>query len=102
MGDLNLLEVVLLVASILPLVALFQVFDGLSGVTAGIFRAMGKQACRDLFACPSVLTKLFSIVYGGVIKSEVRQLCQIVWLELTGCTVHIMWLVSQNHAVVYM
>ncbi|KZT68931.1 MATE efflux family protein [Daedalea quercina L-15889] len=36
-------EVVELVASILPIVALFQVFDGLSGVTGGILRAIGKQ-----------------------------------------------------------
>ena len=36
-------EVVTLVASILPLVALFQVFDGLGAVTAGILRAQGKQ-----------------------------------------------------------
>ncbi|KAI9058028.1 MATE efflux family protein [Trametes sanguinea] len=35
--------VVTLVASILPLVALFQVFDGLSAITAGILRAIGKQ-----------------------------------------------------------
>jgi MATE family multidrug resistance protein len=37
-------EVVTLVASILPLVALFQVFDGNSAITAGILRARGKQA----------------------------------------------------------
>ncbi|EIN09142.1 MATE efflux family protein [Punctularia strigosozonata HHB-11173 SS5] len=37
------LEVITMVASILPLVALFQVFDGLSAVTAGILRAQGKQ-----------------------------------------------------------
>jgi len=36
-------EVVELVASILPVVALFQVFDGLGGVTGGILRAAGKQ-----------------------------------------------------------
>ncbi|CDO73899.1 hypothetical protein BN946_scf185016.g56 [Trametes cinnabarina] len=35
--------VVSLVASILPLVSLFQVFDGLSAITAGILRAIGKQ-----------------------------------------------------------
>ncbi|KAL7284329.1 hypothetical protein ACG7TL_001615 [Trametes sanguinea] len=35
--------VVTLVASIIPLVALFQVFDGLSAITAGILRAIGKQ-----------------------------------------------------------
>ena len=32
-----------LVASILPLVSLFQVFDGLSAITSGIVRAIGKQ-----------------------------------------------------------
>ncbi|KIJ61489.1 hypothetical protein HYDPIDRAFT_169720 [Hydnomerulius pinastri MD-312] len=37
-------EVVSLVASILPLVALFQVFDGTSGITGGIFRARGQQS----------------------------------------------------------
>lgn len=36
-------EVVELVASILPLVALFQVFDGVASVTGGILRAEGKQ-----------------------------------------------------------
>ncbi|KAH7921551.1 MATE efflux family protein [Leucogyrophana mollusca] len=36
-------EVVSLVSTILPLVALFQVFDGTSAVSAGIFRARGKQ-----------------------------------------------------------
>ncbi|KAH9855642.1 MATE efflux family protein [Lenzites betulinus] len=35
--------VVALVASILPLVALFQVFDGLSAITSGVLRAIGKQ-----------------------------------------------------------
>jgi multidrug resistance protein, MATE family len=35
--------VVAMVASILPVVALFQVFDGVSAVTAGILRAEGKQ-----------------------------------------------------------
>lgn len=39
------LDVVGLVASILPLVALFQVFDGLSAVSGGILRARGKQVC---------------------------------------------------------
>ncbi|KAH9991563.1 mate-domain-containing protein [Russula vinacea] len=36
-------NVVKLVASILPVVALFQVFDSLSGVSGGILRARGKQ-----------------------------------------------------------
>ena len=37
-----------LVASILPLVALFQVGDGLSGCAAGILRARGKQGTGAL------------------------------------------------------
>ena len=36
-------EVVKLVASILPILGLFQVFDGWSAVTGGILRAKGKQ-----------------------------------------------------------
>ncbi|KAJ3485634.1 hypothetical protein NLI96_g4836 [Meripilus lineatus] len=36
-------EVVSLVASILPIVALFQVFDGQSAVSSGVLRAQGKQ-----------------------------------------------------------
>ena len=32
-----------MVAFILPMVALFQVFDGLGAVTAGVLRAQGKQ-----------------------------------------------------------
>jgi len=36
-------EVVALTASIIPLLSLFQVFDGTSAVTGGILRARGKQ-----------------------------------------------------------
>jgi len=36
-------DVISLVASILPLMALFQVFDGLNAVAGGILRARGKQ-----------------------------------------------------------
>ncbi|KAF8531340.1 mate-domain-containing protein [Gautieria morchelliformis] len=37
-------EVISFVASVLPLVALFQVFDGLGATTGGILRARGRQA----------------------------------------------------------
>ena len=37
------IEVVKLVSSIMPLLALFQVFDGTSAVTGGVLRARGKQ-----------------------------------------------------------
>ena len=39
----RILAVVSLVAAILPLVALFQVFDGLSAIAGGVLRAIGKQ-----------------------------------------------------------
>jgi multidrug resistance protein, MATE family len=38
-----------LVASIIPLVALFQVFDGVAGVSGGILRARGRQVWRNSF-----------------------------------------------------
>ncbi|KAG6912399.1 hypothetical protein DXG01_014879, partial [Tephrocybe rancida] len=41
-------EVVKLIASIIPLVALFQVFDGNSAVTASVLRARGKQVTGAL------------------------------------------------------
>ncbi len=47
-------DVVKLVASILPIVALFQVFDGLNGVSGGILRARGKQVCFCTFLLSGV------------------------------------------------
>ncbi|KAG2142385.1 mate-domain-containing protein [Suillus clintonianus] len=41
-------EVVTLVASILPIVAVFQVFDGTNAVAGGILRARGKQSIGAL------------------------------------------------------
>jgi len=43
-------DVALMVASILPLVALFQVFDGNAAVTGGILRARGKQSTGALLS----------------------------------------------------
>ena len=45
--------VVKLVSSILPIVALFQVFDSLSGVAGGIMRARGKQVNFSV-SCPRI------------------------------------------------
>jgi Na+-driven multidrug efflux pump len=42
-------EVVALVASVLPLVATYQVFDGIAAVTGGVLRAQGKQVSARLF-----------------------------------------------------
>lgn len=44
-------EVVAIVSSILPVVALFQLFDGLAGVTGGILRARGRQVNQLLKVC---------------------------------------------------
>ena len=49
-------RVVSLVASVLPLVALFQVFDGLSETTAGILRARGRQVRQPYFTYPNVIS----------------------------------------------
>lgn len=40
-------NVVVLVAQILPLVAAFQVFDGIGGSTNGVLRATGRQVRID-------------------------------------------------------
>ncbi|KAE9395987.1 mate-domain-containing protein [Gymnopus androsaceus JB14] len=41
-------DVAMMVASVLPLVALFQVFDGNAGITGGVLRARGKQGTGAL------------------------------------------------------
>ena len=66
--------VVKLVASILPVVALFQVFDGWAAVISGILRAKGKQVptfCWYLFFS-KLLNKILPLVFGCLIKSEVN------------------------------
>jgi Na+-driven multidrug efflux pump len=49
------IEVVKLVSSIMPLLALFQVFDGTSAVTGGVLRARGKQFVGALLNLRRVL-----------------------------------------------
>ena len=52
------------VAWILPIVSLFQVFDGLGAVTAGILRSIGKQftgALLNLRSGKSISTSLQSL-----------------------------------------
>lgn len=41
-------EVASLVAAVLPLVALFQIFDGANSVSGAIMRACGNQVCYFL------------------------------------------------------
>jgi MATE family multidrug resistance protein len=51
------LEVIYLVASILPLVSLFQLTDGLAAVVSGVLRAQGRQATGALLNLVYVLTE---------------------------------------------
>ncbi|VDC07465.1 unnamed protein product [Peniophora sp. CBMAI 1063] len=89
--------VVALVASILPVVALFQVFDGLSAVTGGVLRARGKQftgALLNLSAyyvvgIPFGVWLAFNRDFGlhglwyGLTLSLVYSGCVGAWLALT-------------------
>lgn len=63
------IEVVSLVASILPLVALFQVFDGNAAVTAGILRARGKQVSSATLIPQGVQKIDCGLGYGSVVES---------------------------------
>lgn len=60
-------------ASILPLVALFQIFDGMGAVTNGVLRARGRQVCLPA-ACGLLVTKVAStVVYGRTLESFVSR-----------------------------
>ena len=52
-------EVTIMVAKVLPLVALFQIFDGIAGVANGILRARGKQGTGALINLRSVCFHCF-------------------------------------------
>jgi hypothetical protein len=65
-------DVVKLVASILPVVALFQVFDSLSGVSGGILRARGKQVRFRTFPLARSRLDICGTVYRGAIEFKVR------------------------------
>jgi len=60
-------EVVALTASIIPLLSLFQVFDGTSAVTGGILRARGKQVSISIsrFSVFMFLLTIQPSVLGG-------------------------------------
>ena len=62
-------EVVALCATILPVVALFQVFDGLGAITGGILRAQGKQFTGALLnlRCVNTLIYLWYLTLTGFV-----------------------------------
>lgn len=68
------LDVVNLVASILPLVALFQVFDGLSAVSGGILRARGKQVSFSNSLGPGLIEFMFLWQLTGALLN-LRYVC---------------------------
>lgn len=70
------LEVVALVASIMPLLGVFQVFDGIAAITAGILRARGKQVRWLASVFEGVFAHLISAstVFGRIVESYVSLL----------------------------
>ncbi|KAI0040201.1 MATE efflux family protein [Auriscalpium vulgare] len=77
-------SVVTLVASIMPLVALFQVFDALSAVSGGILRARGKQFTGALLNLSPATANNASFILGIPFG---------VWLAFSrGMELHGLWI----------
>lgn len=73
-------EVVTLVATILPIVALFQVFDGVGAVTAGILRARGKQALGALLNLSAYY--IIGIPFGMLLTFKYHYQLLGLWIGL--------------------
>ncbi|KAJ3984107.1 mate-domain-containing protein [Lentinula detonsa] len=78
-------DVAKMVAAILPLVALFQVFDGNAGITGGILRARGKQGTGALLNLRSELN-VNDPVYPSL--SEATAGLRGLWTGLTVSLVY--------------
>lgn len=69
------------VARILPLVALFQIFDGLGGVTGAILRAKGKQ---DLGAMLNLFGYyVIGLPFGFILAFKLGLGLEGMWIGLT-------------------
>jgi len=82
----NDIEVVHLVASVLPLVALFQVFDGICGVTAGILRARGMQFTGAVLNLSAYY--VIGIPFGVFLTLKRDMGLQGLWIGITVALVY--------------